>query len=131
MSDYSDIMDHPHYQSKTRPHMSMTARAAQFSPFAALTGYDESVRETGRLTEEKIILDETQVEAVDRKLQEIENGRKTVTITYFIPDLLKEGGSYTITSGEVKKTDPLERKVFMQDGVIIPVDDIFDIDFMD
>ncbi len=128
MSDYKNIIDHPHYQSKTRPHMSMTARAAQFSPFAALTGYDESVAETGRLTDEKIVLDDDAIAAIDLKLREIQPGQSFVTVTYFVPDVLKEGGAYTITSGEIKKVDTLENKLVMKDGTLIPIDDIFDIE---
>ena len=128
MSDYSSIIDHPHHQSPKRPHMSMTARAAQFSPFAALTGYDESVAETGRLTDEKVILDDDAIAAIDQKLRDITPGRSFVTVTYFVPDLLKEGGTYTITSGEVKKIDTLENKLVLSDGNMIPIDDIFDIE---
>ncbi len=127
MNEYSDIIDHPHYQSKTRPHMSMISRAAQFSPFAALTGYDESVDEAARLTDEKIILDDEVIAMIDQNLKRIENGDKNVTITYFIPDQFKEGGSYTIISGQVKKIDTLENKIHMTDGTIIQIDDIFDI----
>ena len=130
MSDYSNIIDHPHYQSKTRPHMPMTARAAQFSPFAALTGYGESVEETRRLTDEKIILDDDAASELDRKLAMIGKGR-TAAITYFMPDLLKTGGSYIIASGNIKKIDPAENKIIMEDGTAIPVDDVFDISFLD
>ena len=125
--DYGDIIDHPHYQSNTRPHMSMINRAAQFSPFAALTGYDESVEEAGRLTDDKIIIDEEMIRHINDQLKRIENGDKLVTITYFISDALKEGGSYTIISGEVKKIDPVESKIHMTDGSVIPIDDVFDI----
>ncbi len=108
----------------------MTTRAAQFSPFAALTGYDEAVVETRRLTDEKIILDNDAIAAIDRKLREIEPGRSVVTVTYFLPDLLKEGGSYTIISGEVKKIDMLGNRLLLKDGTTIPIDDIFDIDII-
>ena len=130
MNNYDSIMDHPHHQSKTRPHMSMVARAAQFSPFAALVGYDESVAETQRLTEEKITLDPDAVLAINRTLSEIQPGRTTAAITCFIPDSLKEGGTYTIVSGVVKKIDVLEEKVIMKDGTVIPTDDIFDIEII-
>ncbi len=108
--------------------MSMIARAAQFSPFAALVGYDESVRETGRLTEEKVVLDDTAIEEIDRKLRELDGTDECVTITYFLPDPLKEGGAYTIVTGEVKKIDVIANKVFMKDGTEIPTGDIFDIE---
>ncbi len=108
--------------------MSMIARAAQFSPFAALVGYDESVRETGRLTEEKVVLDDTAIEKIDAKLRAVDGTNECVTITYFLPDALKEGGAYTIVTGEVKKIDVIEGKVFMKDGTAIPIEDIFDIE---
>lgn len=130
MSDYNNIIDHPHHQSATRPHMSMTARAAQFSPFAALTGYGDAVEETGRLTSEKIILDNDAVAELDRKLRMIEDGKRLVAITFFAPDPFKEGGEYTIISGEVKKIDVIESKVVLTDGTLIPIDDIFDIGFL-
>lgn len=127
MSDYSDLIDHPHHQSSKRPHMSMIARAAQFSPYAALVGYGEAVEETGRLTEERAVLDEDTLEKIDRTVSMIEPGISVATITHFIPDMFKEGGSYTITSGTVKKIDETERKIIMSDKTVISVDDIFDI----
>ena len=131
MSDYSKIIDHPHHVSATRPHMSMINRAAQFSPFAALTGYGESVEETRRLTEEKVILDEDAIAELNRKLRMIDDGKRLVAITYFAPDSLKSGGAYVIISGEVKKIDPIENKIGMSDGTLIPIDDIFDISFLE
>ena len=131
MNDYSDIMNHPHHRSLTHPHMSMTSRAAQFSPFAALTGYGDAVDETGRLTDEKVIMDDDALYELNGKMQMIEAGKNTVTITYFVPDLIKEGGSYTIISGKVKKIDRIENRIIMQDGTMIPVDDVFDIDFIE
>lgn len=124
MSDYSDIIGHPHHQSVTRPHMSMTARAAQFSPFAALTGYDESVREAGRLTEEKAVLSEEEKAEIDRKLREACNLDSMITVTYFIPDPVKDGGSYTISSGRVRRIDIEKRTVLLEDDTSIPIDDI-------
>ena len=127
MSIYDSIMDHPHYQSKTRPHMPMTSRAAQFSPYAALVGYGEAVEETGRLTDEKIILDDDAVNEINRRLGEVTLGETVVNITYFIPDIFKEGGSYTICSGAVKKVDETENSLEMCDGTVIKMEDIFDI----
>ncbi len=129
--DYSDIIDHPHHRSVTRPHMPMITRAAQFSPFAALTGYDESVRETGRLTDEKAHLDESQIEEINRRLSELAGTDRTAAITYFVPDLIKEGGSYTVSTGRIKKTDEIGRRIIMSDDVMIAVDDIFDITFIE
>ncbi len=130
MSDYSSIIDHPHHQSATRPRMSMTARAAQFSPFAALSGYGEAVDETARLTEEKVILDEDAIAQINRKLVMTQESPAQVAITYFAEDVLKEGGTYVVAAGEVRKIDTAERKVIMNDGTVIPVDDIFDISFI-
>ena len=127
MSDYSNIIDHPHHQSSKRPHMSMTKRAAQFSPFAALTGYEDAVEETGRLTTEKIILDDDAVSALNDKLREAVDTGAVVAITHFVSDLRKSGGEYLISSGNIKKVDTVENKVVMEDGTVIPLGDIFDI----
>ena len=132
---YDDIIEHPHYRSKKRPHMSMINRAAQFSPFAALVGYDEAVTETGRLTDERINLDESVIEEINRRLAEIERRLPAdppfVTITYFVEDAFKEGGSYLQMTGKVKKMDLFGRTLTMDDGQILRACDIFDIEFMD
>ena len=132
---YDDIIEHPHYRSKKRPHMSMINRAAQFSPFAALVGYDEAVAETGRLTDERINLDESVIEEINRRLAEIERRLPAdppyVTITYFAEDAFKEGGSYLQMTGKVKKMDLFGRTLTMDDGQSLRDDDIFDIEFMD
>lgn len=86
---YDDIINLPHHVSKTRPQMSMVDRAAQFSPFAALTGYDAAIKETGRLTDEKVNLSEEEKEALDRKqqiLMEWLGDHPALTITFFVPD---------------------------------------------
>ncbi|MBR1861063.1 MAG: hypothetical protein IJ796_04280 [Lachnospiraceae bacterium] len=127
---YDDIIDHPHYQSKTRPHMSMLNRAAQFSPFAALTGYDDAVEETQRLTDERIELDPSVVEEINRKLSEIAANiasKPYVTIVYFVRDMLKAGGAYLPVTGCVVKFDEYERVILMEDGTRIPIEDIFSI----
>lgn len=111
---YYDMLDLPHHQSSTRPHMSMSNRAAQFSPFAALTGYDDEVRETARLTDEKIELSDTEKERLDRKMRFLSDhldDRPTVSITYFVPDERKAGGAYTTNTGVVKKVDTAQQKV--------------------
>lgn len=131
MSDYSNIIDHPHHQSLKRPHMSMTKRAAQFSPFAALTGYGDAVEETGRLTSEKITLDDDAVSALNDKLQRAVNDGAVIAITHFVSDLRKSGGEYLISSGTVKKVDTVENRLIMDDGTVISIDDIFDISVID
>lgn len=119
MKDYSRIMDHPHYRSKKRVPMTMMQRAAQFAPFAALSGYDEAVNETMRVTEEKIILDEDSVKEIDRTLRYAMLSHQPVKITYYIPDPLKPGGSYVSLTGCIYKVDMLEDVVIMDDGSAI------------
>lgn len=128
---YDDIINLPHHVSKIRPQMSMLDRAAQFSPFAALTGYDAAIKETGRLTDERIELDEEALTALDRKYQLLINAlddAPEVTITYFQPDERKDGGKYITATGAVKKVDDFERLITMQDGATIPMDDVLSID---
>ena len=107
---YGDIIDKPHWQSPTRPHMSLYDRAAQFAPFAALTGYDDMITEEARLVDNKIELDNTEIEIINQKLEiladSISNGEKPeVSITYFVPDLLKNGGKYETVTEVIKKID--------------------------
>lgn len=128
---YDDIINLPHHVSKIRPQMSMLDRAAQFSPFAALTGYDAAIKETGRLTDERIELDEEALTALDRKYQLLINAlddAPEVTITYFQPDERKDGGKYITATGAVKKVDDFERRITMRDGTRIPMDDVLSID---
>ena len=131
MSTYDHIIDHPHHTSTRRPHMSMINRAAQFSPFAALVGYDEAVSETSRLTDEKITLDDDAILEINRTLSQIVPGETCVTITYFLPDMFKSGGEYLITSGNVKKIDTNDQTILLSDGTSIHIDDIFDISLTD
>ena len=130
-SKYEEIMKHPHHVSKTRPQMPMSDRAAQFAPFAALTGYDSAIKETGRLTDEKIDLDEEALTALDMKYQILMDAfddAPEVTITYFQPDERKAGGKYISATGAVKKVDDFERRITMQDGAKIPMDDVLSIE---
>ena len=128
---YQKIIGLPHHVSKTRPQMPMSDRAAQFAPFAALTGYDSAIKETGRLTDERIELDEEALTALDRKYQlliEALDDAPEVTITYFQPDERKAGGKYVSAVGAVKKIDDFERRITMRDGTRIPTDDVLSID---
>jgi hypothetical protein len=128
---YDDIIQLPHHVSLTRPQMSMQDRAAQFSPFAALTGYDAAVKETARLTEEKIELDDEELNILNIKfqmLQEQINKDREVSITFFQPDERKSGGAYVTTAGLVKKMDAFERQIIMWNGAKIPMDDVLDIE---
>ena len=128
---YEDIINLPHHISKTRPQMPMSDRAAQFAPFAALTGYDAAIKETGRLTDDKIELDEEALTALDMKYQLLMDAlddAPEVTITYFQPDERKAGGKFVSAVGAVKKIDDFERRITMRDGTRIPVDDVLSID---
>ena len=128
---YDEIMGLPHHVSKTRPQMPMSDRAAQFAPFAALTGYDAAIKETGRLTDERIELDVEALSALDMKYQllmEALDEAPEVTITYFRPDERKAGGKYVSATGAVKKVDDFERRITMQDGAKIPMDDVLSIE---
>lgn len=128
---YDDILNLPHHVSASRPHMPAADRAAQFAPFAALTGYDAAVRETARLTDARLELDEYEKEALNDKLRVLDENLESapeVTITYFLPDGKKTGGAYVTASGAVKKIDGYERVVVLEDGGRIPIDEIAGID---
>ena len=128
---YDDIIGLPHHVSATRPRMSMIDRAAQFSPFQALTGYGAAIQETGRLTDRKIELSEDERILLDMKQQILlDNIRECpdVSITYFIPDERKAGGSYVTVTGNVKKIDDYQRLLILTDRAQIPLDEIVDIE---
>ena len=128
---YDDIINLPHHVSATRPHMSAIDRAAQFSPFAALTGYGDAIKETARLTGEKVELDEYMKDVLSVRLQIIVDQPKEhpeIAITYFQPDEKKNGGAYVTVIGSVKKIDEYERVVVMTDGTRVPIDEIASID---
>ena len=125
ISRYKDIINLPHHISKRHPRLSMEQRAAQFSPFAALTGYEEATDETSRLTDEKIELSEEDMEELNRKLQNLQG---EAVITYFVKDERKSGGSYVTIKGEVRRIDDYEKAIVMRDGSKIFVDDILDIE---
>lgn len=128
---YDDIIDLPHHVSGTHPQMSMSERAAQFSPFAALTGHKDAVKETARLTDEWVDLDENSREDLDRKMGLLKEHLKEypeVDITYFQPDTKKTGGAYRLVSGTIKKIDMYEHTIVMEDGEILPMEYIIEID---
>lgn len=127
---YDDIINLPNPTSTRHPRMSLYDRAAQFSPFAALTGHGAAIRETARLTDERKELSEEAVTGLNEKLRLImENTgtKQTVTITYFVPDKKKSGGAYVSHAGIVKKIDEYEHTVIMADKTVIPVGQICDI----
>jgi hypothetical protein len=130
-NSYDDIIHLPHHVSKTRPQMPILDRAAQFAPFAALSGYDAAIRETARLTDERLELDEHTKNALSDRLQIIAeriDERPEISITYFVPDKKKDGGAYVSAGGTVKKIDEYERIVLMVDGTAIPIDEIISIE---
>lgn len=125
---YDDIINLPHHVSTKHPHMAPIDRAAQFSPFAALTGHDEAIKETARLTDERMELDENRKELLDARLQLLREhlGEKpTVTFTFFEPDERKSGGAYVTVTGSVKKIEEYENKVILEEGAAIFIDDIY------
>lgn len=128
---YDDIINLPHHVSTTRPPMTAAGRAAQFSPFAALTGYDAAVKETARLTDNRIELEEYMKDALSHRLQTIADRIKEhpeIAITYFQPDEKKNGGTYVTAIGTAKNIDENERFVVMTDSTAIPIDEIISID---
>ena len=128
---YKDIINLPHHQSKRRPRMSMTDRAAQFSPFAALTGHNDAIIETARLTDRKIELDEGTKSVLNEKIQMISDylsEMPTVTFTHFEPDIKKDGGAYLKTTGTVKKIDDFNKEIYLTDGTIILIEHIYEIE---
>ena len=144
---YADIIHLPHHKATNRPHMSLYDRAAQFSPFAALTGFDGVIAETARLTDRKVELSESEKILLDQKLTLIDDviqdkHHPEITVVYFVPDYLKEGGEYEEYTGQVRKIDLIERTVVFlaangrSAGKAIRVDDITEIhgelvDYMD
>ena len=130
--DYSDIISLEHPVSKKHAHMSLYDRAAQFSPFSALTGHEAAIAETGRLTQKKMELDEDAKEQLDEKIQVLlqqQNTKKRVwvQVVYFVPDLVKEGGAYQTYRGYLKRLDGYRRKLIFEDALEIKLDAIYDI----
>lgn len=130
---YDDIINLSHHVSSRHPQMPMMNRAAQFSPFAALTGYDDAVRETARLTDEKIELDEYEKEELDRKIQWIGSHLDEhipVSITYFQPDDKKVGGAYEEIVDTIRKINVYEHEILLTKGTKIPIMNILLMDFI-
>lgn len=121
---YDDIIDLPHPTSERHPRMPMANRAAQFSPFAALTGYGDAVRETARITDRRVELTEAEKSVLDVKLQQLAPGA-SAEITYFQPDGKKEGGTYLTVTGVVKRIDNGE--IVLTDTRKIPIEDIVEV----
>ena len=133
-NDYDDIINLPHYEPKHHPRMSMWNRAAQFAPFAALTGYDAAIQESGRLTDNWVGLSESGNEEMNRKMELIVSmlpEHPSVTIEYFVPDEHKAGGSYQSVTGAVKRIDDIERFIELTDGTKVVIGAIRDIKIID
>lgn len=127
MGNYDDIIDLPHHISETHPPMSRADRAAQFSPFAALTGYDAAVRETARVTERRIELDEGVKAELNARLNcilEHLSEHPQVSITYFMPDEKKSGGAYRTVTGAVRKLDSFAKTLTLVDGTVVPMEEM-------
>ncbi len=128
---YDDIINLPHHVSSKRPQMPILERAAQFLPFSALTGYEDAVKETARLTDTRIELEESEKDLLNTKLHVLLDNLATepkVKITYFLPDGRKSGGKYVSKMGTVIKIDLYNRQIKLEDETVIPLDDIFAIE---
>ena len=129
-NDYDDIINLPHYEPKRHPRMSMMARAAQFAPFAAVSGHDAAIREEGRVTDEWRDVGDTGNEELNRKMEQVLSRISdcpSITIEYFLPDSHKSGGSYQSFTGKIKEIDELDQSVVMIDGFRIKLGMITDI----
>jgi len=130
---YDDMLNLPHHVSTVHPHKSTADRAAQFSPFAALTGYEAAIEETARITDKKFELDESRKSELDDTLQILRehlSEHRQVKIVYFRPDKNKAGGSYSTVTGIVRKIDTAAHTVNFENEISVPVEDIFDIDIL-
>ena len=127
---YDDLLNLPHHVSVTHPHMSLYDRAAQFAPFKALTGYEDEVEETARLTDARVDLDEDKIEQLDARLRLLEehlSESPPVSITFFRPDDRKDGGRYETVSEAVRKIDHIQRNILLRSGQSIAIDNVYDI----
>lgn len=128
--NYNDIINLPHYEPKRHPRMNIESRAAQFAPFAALTGYEDAVKETARLTDERIEIDDGLKMFLNERLQIILNNIKDkpeVRFTYFVHDKNKEGGKYITITGNINKIDLANGYVILTDKTKIPINEIINI----
>lgn len=128
---YDDILHLPHHVSSSHPPMPVRDRAAQFAPFAALTGHSAAIKEAARLTEDRIDLNEDCMIALNGKLKMIKNqlaSKPIIKVTYFKPDMKKQGGAYVTVQGNVKKIDEYAHALIMMDGETIPLEDIIEIE---
>ena len=130
MNNYDDIINLPHHISAKHPRLSKEQRAAQFAPFAALTGYGDAIKETARITEDRIELDEEEKKKIDNKILELKNKiteKPKVTITFFVPDTKKSGGEYVTIIGNLKRIDEYNKLLILEDKKKISIEDIIEI----
>ena len=126
---YQDIINLPHHVSKKHPQMSRYERAAQFAPFAALSGYEDIIKEEGRLTDNRIEINEEAKFILDRKMQILMNSidkKPFISVTYFVPDERKSGGEYVSINECIKKIDVLKQIIVTENGIVVPVIEIVD-----
>ena len=122
---YGDIIDLPHYEPKHHPRMALYKRAAQFAPFAALTGYDAKVEEAARYVDRRVELTDEDTERINRTLQALKKQQgPEIRIRYFQKDEFKEGGAYLEVAGKVKKIDEYRRCLTLEEGMKIMFADI-------
>ena len=129
---YDDIIHLPHHVSQNHPQMPLRDRAAQFAPFAALTGYEAAVGETARQTAERRELDAQEAAELNRRLTDLAarlKDRPKVTIEYFVPDERKAGGAYVTVTGRVRNISVAERLLVMEDGTAISLEDVASVVF--
>ncbi len=128
---YDDIINLPHHISSVHPPMPVADRAAQFMPFAALTGFGDAIEETGRLTDKRTELEEDAIEGLEEKLRYLREHMKEhpeISVTYFQPDARKAGGTYVTATGRIKRIDLYEQAFVMEDGTWIPVKSVVGIE---
>lgn len=128
-TEYADIIDREHYVDPNHPQMPRLNRAAQFSPFAALTGYEDMIVEAARQTDEWAEPDDSAKEEIGRKLNAVLQSemQPEVTVTYFVPDEKKRGGAYRTVTGRIRKYDAFERRILLASGEAIPLDTLTDL----
>ena len=134
MNEYDDIINLPHHVSSRHPQMSMMNRAAQFAPFAALTGHAAAIEETARLTDEQHELADEDSEALNQTLaylRETINEHPTITITYFEPDKKKAGGAYKTIEGQLQNIDDYNQSIVLKSGEAITLKSVLDIQYAD
>lgn len=132
MGKYDDIINLPHHVSEVHPPISRADRAAQFSPFAALTGYDAAVQETARVTQRRVELEEEAKAELNARLNQILahlSEQPLVSFTYFVPDERKSGGVYRTVTGRVKKMDGVAKTLTLMDRTVIPMEELAAVEF--